>query len=130
MLPPPQPIGNTDMSKRKQKSIHNPLRCFLEPAATANPKPNGASSVQADAISCVLFAGKMLAVAVFGAVTVKVEVAELAPSVMDGGDMAQVAIGVDPVTVQVSCTALPWKPFCGEMVSKSVPWLPGCTVMD
>lgn len=55
-------------------------------------------------------------------------VAELAPGVTDAEDREQDAGGVDPVTPQVSCTALLKEPFSGAMVMTSVIWPPRCTV--
>src|SRR5262249_41578038 len=59
-----------------------------------------------------------------GAMTVRVLVAELPPGVTDAEDREQDAAGVDPVTPQVSCTALVKEPFIGAMVTTSVIWPP------
>lgn len=57
-----------------------------------------------------------------------VDVAEFPPGVTEVGDRAQVAVGVDPITPQESCTALPKDPFCGVMVMTSVTCPPRGTV--
>src|SRR5262245_32365614 len=56
--------------------------------------------------------------------TVRVVVAEIAPGVTDAVDREQDADGVDPVTPQVSCTALLKEPFSEARVMTSVIWPP------
>jgi len=61
-----------------------------------------------------------------GAVIVSVEVAEFSPgSVIEEGESAQAGIGVGPATAQESWMSLSNKPFCGVMVTTSVPCAPG-----
>lgn len=59
-----------------------------------------------------------------------IEAVGFAPGVTEVGDSAQVAVGVDPLTAQESCTAAFPKddPFSGAMVIWSVTFPPGCRV--
>ena len=73
--------------------------------------------------------GVVNAAKLIGAVTVSVELPELAPNVTETGETLQAANGADPFTVQLRFTC-PEKPFCAVSVNASVPCAPVCSVRD
>ncbi|SRR6266478_1430725 len=127
MLPPPQPTSTAN--RTMTLPLNNPTLCrhFLK-LSNARPIPASKSAgigktTAYAALRLPSFSGRATAAKVVGAVIVSVELPGLPPSVTGDGETPQVAIGVGPVTAQVSVTG-PEKPFCAANVKASVTCAP------
>src|SRR5271168_2078843 len=100
LLPPPHATCRPASSRRKPQSIQECRRTFFGATIWVIPKKaSGSNMAMRDLLNCCLMGSASIAVPL-GAVTVSVELAEVAPGITVDGESAQVGIGDGPVTAQ------------------------------